>query len=82
MAVAYSTNKVLTQYDEAFNHGLFRAPFVAGFHAQVFAYVKRSKNMSENLIFARNKVFEQFFEAKYMSKKMSNLKGAISSFSR
>ena len=28
--------------------------------------------MSENLIFARNKVFEQFFEAKYMSKKMSN----------
>lgn len=31
--------------------------------------------MSENLIFARNKVFEQFFEAKYMSKKMSNLKG-------
>jgi len=54
----------------------FFAPLLsAGFHAQVFAYVKRSKNMSENLIFARNKVFEQFFEAKYMSKKMSNLKG-------
>ena len=53
----------------------FFAPLLsAGFHAQVFAYVKRSKNMSENLIFARNKVFEQFFEAKYMSKKMSNLK--------
>lgn len=33
--------------------------------------------MSENLIFARNKVFEQFFEAKNMSKKMSNLKRAI-----
>ncbi len=33
--------------------------------------------MSENLIFARNKVFEQLFEAKYMSKKMSNLKRAI-----
>ena len=28
--------------------------------------------MSENLIFARNKVFEQIFEAKYMSKKMSS----------
>lgn len=41
----------------------FFAPLLsAGFHAQVFAYVKRSKNMSENLIFARNKVFEQFFE--------------------
>lgn len=38
--------------------------------------------MSENLIFARNKIIEQFFEAKYMSKKMSNLKGAISSSSR
>ena len=36
--------------------------------------------MSENLIFARNKVFEQLFEAKYMSKRMSNLKRAISSF--
>lgn len=59
----------------------FFAPLLsAGFHAQVFAYVKRSKNMSENLIFARNKVFEQLFEAKYMSKKMSNLKRAISSF--
>lgn len=41
----------------------FFAPLLsAGFHAQVFAYVKRSKNMSENLIFARNKVFGQFFE--------------------
>jgi|GEM_PF-1246262 len=58
----------------------FTPLLLAGFHAQVFAYVKRSKNMSENLIFARNKVFEQFFEAKYMSKKMSNLKRAISSF--
>lgn len=82
MAVAYSTKKGVNKYDEAFNHGLFRAFLSAGCHAQVFAYVKRSKNMSENLIFARNKVFEQFFEAKYMSKKMSNLKGAISSFSR
>lgn len=54
----------------------FTPLLLAGFHAQVFAYVKRSKNMSENLIFARNKVFE----AKYMSKKMSNLKRGISSF--
>ena len=38
--------------------------------------------MGKNLDFARIQVFEQFFEAKYMSKKMSNLKGAISSFSR
>lgn len=41
----------------------FFAPLLsAGFHAQVFAYVKRSKNISENLDFARNQVFVQFFE--------------------
>ena len=82
MAVAYSTKKVLTQYDEAFNHGLFRAPFVSRFSCTGFCLCKSLKNMGKNLDFARIQVFEQFFEAKYMSKKMSNLKGAISSFSR
>lgn len=42
------------------------------FPAQFFAQVKHTKNMSEKLFFAKKQVFEQFFEQKNMSKKMSN----------
>ena len=42
------------------------------FPAQVFAHVKHTKNMSEKLFFAKNKVCAQFFKAKNMSKKMSS----------
>ena len=42
------------------------------FPAQVFAHVKHTKKMSEKLFFAKKQFFEQFFEQKNMSKKMSN----------